>query len=377
MPNLNFILPHWLYWGTLIVFPLIAIYMVKRQQRRGEPHRASLFVAYLFWLCAGMMGLHRFYLRSIWGFAFIPVFLLTLYTTGQIRNMREDVSRTHAAVTASHIDLNHAKIPSGVTVTPEMTDRLKKAEAAEAKSQTDFKAAETEFDRWTSYSRWVAYLLAAMLLVDAILLPGIVRRTNEREVREKHRPVLEVPVTEIAPAGTQEDPTMNIHTRFTDAIDWLCLRVGEHTAYWAVIAVFVYYYEVLARYVFNSPTNWVHESMFLMFGMSYMLSGAYAYHADQHVRVDVFYSKFSRRGKAIADIITSVFFFIFICTMTWTGWTFAWSAYNPGSFGERSFTEWAVQYWPVKMMIPIGAGLLLLQGISKLIKDIIIVTRSA
>jgi TRAP-type mannitol/chloroaromatic compound transport system permease small subunit len=63
--------------------------------------------------------------------------------------------------------------------------------------------------------------------------------------------------------------------------------------------------------------------------------------------------------------------------MLYTGWIFFWSAYNPGGFGERSFTEWAVQYWPVKMMIPIGAGLLLLQGISKLIKDIIIVTRRA
>ena len=81
------------------------------------------------------------------------------------------------------------------------------------------------------------------------------------------------------------------------------------------MAVFVYYYEVIARFVFNSPTNWVHESMFLMFGMQYMLSGAYAYREDQHVRVDVIYAKFSPRGKAIADIITSVFFFIFIGTM--------------------------------------------------------------
>ncbi len=94
-------------------------------------------------------------------------------------------------------------------------------------------------------------------------------------------------------------------------------------AWWAVIAVFVYYYEVIARFVFNSPTNWVHESMFLMFGMQYMMCGAYAYREDQHVRVDVIYSKFSTRGKAIADIITSVFFFIFVGTMLWTGGRFA------------------------------------------------------
>jgi TRAP-type mannitol/chloroaromatic compound transport system permease small subunit len=62
-----------------------------------------------------------------------------------------------------------------------------------------------------------------------------------------------------------------------------------------------------------------------------------------------------------------VFFFIFIGTMLWTGWRFAADAVN---LGEVSFTEWAVQYWPVKLTIPIGAALLLLQGIAKLIKDI-------
>ena len=43
--------------------------------------------------------------------------------------------------------------------------------------------------------------------------------------------------------------------------------------------------------------------------------------------------------------------------------------------GEISFTEWGVQYWPVKLTIPIGAGLLALQGLAKLIKDIVIVTQ--
>lgn len=375
MPNLNFILPHWLYWGTLIVFPLVAIYMVKRQRARGAPHGASVFTAYLFWLCAGIMGIHRFYLRSLWGFAYIPVFLLIIYMSGQIRDHLEDVSRTRAAEVAAQIDLDHAKISPGADVTPDMTALLKKAEAAEAKAKADFNTEQTGLDRWYDYSHYAAILLAAMLLVDAFLIPGLVRKTNAREAREPAVPEIAIP--DVAPAGTAEDPTMHVHTWLTDKIDTLSVRVGEFVAYWGVIAVFVYYYEVIARYVFNSPTNWVHESMFLMFGMSYMLAGAFGYYSDQHVRVDVFYSRWSPRVKAIADIITSVFFFIFIGTMLWTGWIFAWSAYNPGSFGERSFTEWAVQYWPVKMMIPIGAGLLLLQGISKLIKDILLVTRRA
>ena len=129
--------------------------------------------------------------------------------------------------------------------------------------------------------------------------------------------------------------------------------VGEYVSYWAIIAVFAYYYEVIARFVFNSPTNWVHESMFLMFGMQYMLCGAFAYKEDQHVRVDVFYAKLSPRGKAIADIVTSVFFFIFVGTMCRTGARFAMDAV---SVGEHSFTEWGIQYWPVKLAIPDRRG---------------------
>ena len=88
MPSLNFVLPHWLYWGTLIVFPLIAWALVARQRRRGVPRGPSLFIAYLFWCTAGFLGLHRIYLKSLWGLVFIPVFLGILYVNDQIRDAR-------------------------------------------------------------------------------------------------------------------------------------------------------------------------------------------------------------------------------------------------------------------------------------------------
>jgi len=370
MPHLNFVLPHWLYWGTLIVFPLIAMYLVKRQRRNGVPRGPSLFIAYLFWLCSGFMGLHRFYLRSLWGFAFIPVFLLALHISDGIRDRREDVSRTHAAYETAAGQVRRLTLPPGVTMTPTETARLEKAKADVTKARSEADAELARMERWQSYSRWVAIFLAAMLVVDAFLLPGLVRRAGEREAAERANAPPETAVPDVPPAGTHEDPTLYFHTRVTDALEWLNIRAGEFVAYWALISVFAYYYEVIARYVLNSPTNWVHESMFLMYGMQYMLCGAYAYREDQHVRVDVFYSKFSPRGKAIADIVTSVFFFIFILTMLWTGSRFALDAINNH---EVSFTEWGVQYWPVKLMLPIGAALMALQGLSKLIKDIVFV----
>ncbi len=368
MPSLNFVLPHWLYWGTLIVFPLIAMYMIKRQKERGVPQGPSLFIAYMFWLCSGFMGLHRLYLRSLWGFAFIPVFLVILYANGEIRDRREDVSRTRAAVESSHTAIRRAQIPPNTTATPEMLETLKKAQSEAKTAEQQFAEAEGDLDRWHGYSRWLAILMAAMLLADAVLLPREVRRVAEREAAERrlHPPPAEI-VVDVPQQGTQEDPTLGMHTWFTDKIELVNVRAGEFAAYWAVISVFVYYYEVIARFAFNSPTNWVHESMFLMYGMQYMLAGAYAYREDQHVRVDVIYTKFSPRGKAVADIVTSVFFFIFIGVMFWTSWRFAADSINND---EHSFTEWGVQYWPIKLMMPIGAGLLFLQGVSKLIKDI-------
>jgi TRAP-type mannitol/chloroaromatic compound transport system permease small subunit len=369
MPSLNFVLPHWLYWGTLLVFPLIAIYLVNRQKERGVPQGPSLFIAYLFWLCSGFLGLHRLYLRSAWGFIFIPVFLVILYANGEIRDRREDVSRTRAAVESAHTAIRRAQIPVNSVATPEMTEQLKKAQDEGGTAEREFAEAEGDLGRWRGYSHWLAILLAAMLLVDAVLLPAAVRRARDREAVERrlHPPPPEI-VADVPQQGTQEDPTLGLHTWFTDKIELVNLRAGEFGAYWAVISVFVYYYEVIARFAFNSPTNWVHESMFLMYGMQYMLAGAYAYREDQHVRVDVIYTKFSPRGKAIADIVTSVFFFIFIGVMFWTSWRFAADAIGND---EHSFTEWGVQYWPIKLMMPIGAGLLFLQGVSKLIKDIV------
>ena len=372
MPSLPFVLPHWLYWTTLVVFPLVAIYFVARQKKYGSPKGASLFVAYMFWMCSGFMGLHRFYLKSALGFVFIPVFLLILYMNGDIRERREDVSRTRAAVEHSHVEVNRTKPSAGETPTAEAADRLAKAQAAATTTEADFKAAEGELERVHGYSRALALLMAAMLVVDAVLLPFLVRRTNAQEAAEHVAPPLAVQMPDVPAIGTHEDPTLGMHNWFTDKIEWVNVRVGEFVAYWAVISVFGYYYEVIARFVFNSPTNWLHESMFLMYGMQYMLAGAYTYREDQHVRVDVFYTKFSQRGKAVADIITSAFFFIFVGTLLWTSWKFASDAV---SLREVSFTEWGVQYWPVKLTMVIGAALLLSQGLSKLIKDIAILTR--
>jgi TRAP-type mannitol/chloroaromatic compound transport system permease small subunit len=371
MPSFTFVLPHWVYWGTLLLFPLIAMYMVSRQRRRGAPQEPILFNAYLFWLTSGFMGLHRMYLKSWWGFLYLPFFVAVLYCNGEVRDSREDVSRTTAELEQAQRAVKVAEPIDAAAPTPEERKALAEAQTAVGKKQSEFNVALGVQDHWKRIAGWIAVVVAAMLVVDAFLLPGLVRRRRANAAAAGYAtdPVTHDPV--VPAQGTAEDPTIRMRTPFTDWIDRINGKAGEYVAYWAVIAVFAYFYEVLARFVFNSPTNWVHESMFLMFGMQYMISGAYAYRDDQHVRVDVFYSKFSMRGKAMADVVSSLFFFIFAITLLWTGWRFAADAV---ANGEVSFTEWGIQYWPVKLTLPIGAALIILQGVSKLIKDIMILT---
>ena len=373
MPSLSFVLPHWLYWGVLLVFPAIAMFFVARQTRNPPDRRPSLFIAYLFWLLAGFLGIHRFYLRSGWGFVFIPVFLAILYCNGQIREVRDDESRPFAALQQAQYAAELAK-PRTDPPSPEAAKEFAEAQATTRKLDVEYQAAKGVRDHWKNLASAGAIALALMLLVDGALLPGLVRRRRALELAEPEHEVVHPEPPALHEGGVGEDPTMGLRNPLTDVIERVNEAAGKYVAWWALIAVFGYYYEVIARFVFNSPTNWLHESMFLMFGMQYMLCGAFAYKEDQHVRVDVFYAKFSSRGKAMADIFTSIFFFIFTVTMLWTTTRFAMDSV---SVGEHSFTEWGVEYWPIKLTMPVGAALMVLQGVAKLLKDIMLVTRKA
>ena len=373
MPSINFILPHWMYWGILLLFPIVAMVFVARQKRLGAPHEPLLFNAYLFWLLSGFMGLHRMYLKSWWGFVYVPLFLGIVWCNSEVRETREDVSRTGAEYEQMLTAVKRAQPIDAAAATADERKALADAQAAANAKKTAFDAAQRIQDDWKGIARNIGIVVLVLLLIDAVLMPALVRKRRAQATAAGYAadPVTHEP--DVPQQGTAEDPTLRIRTPFTDWIDRMNAKAGEYVAYWAIVAVFAYYYEVLARFVFNSPTNWVHESMFLMFGMQYMISGAYAYREDQHVRVDVFYSKFSTRGKAMADIVSSVFFFIFTITMLWTGWRFAADAV---ANHESSFTEWGIQYWPVKLTLPLGAALIVLQGVSKLIKDIAILNRT-
>jgi TRAP-type mannitol/chloroaromatic compound transport system permease small subunit len=153
----------------------------------------------------------------------------------------------------------------------------------------------------------------------------------------------------------------------TRVLDWLSEQSGLFVALWTVNAVCAYFFEVVARYIFNAPTIWVHQASFLMFGMQYLLAGAFAYLHGDHVRVDVLYVKFPKRGQAGLDVFTSIFFFICALALLGSSWRFFIDAFNMFEVTEET---WRVQLYPVKGTMVVGGVLLVLAGVSKLLKDL-------
>ncbi len=374
MPDLTFIMPHWVYWSGLVLFPLLAMYMVRRQTTAPPGARVSLPVGYLLWLTGGFVGVHRFYLRSLWGLIYIPLFVAIVVISNPAGRRALDIlSDARRDLLGAEFDIE--RFQKAVAEGAEgAAEKLAKAEQALAEGMAGMAEATAAVDEWQMVSGGFALAIALLLLIDAVLLPRLVRRRAKVEAEAATDIAGEAtpePIHDVELAGTHEDPTLRVRSRVTDIIDAISGWSGEFVCYWSLIAVFIYYYEVLARYVFNSPTNWAHESMFLMFGMQYMISGAYALREDSHVRVDVVYLHLSERAKVMTDLVTSIFFFIFAGALLVTGWIFLKDSID---VWEVSFTEWAIQYWPVKISIVLGALLILLQGFSKLIKDLILLT---
>ncbi len=154
---------------------------------------------------------------------------------------------------------------------------------------------------------------------------------------------------------------------FTAILDKISVASGYLVAFWTVNAVVAYFYEVIMRYLFNMPTIWVHEACFLLFGMQYLLSGAFTLKDEGHVRVDVLYVKLPPRGRVGMDIFTSVFAFVFVIALAGTSLTFFEQSY---SMNETTVETWGVQYWPVKGAMLLGSVLLFFATISKVTKDI-------
>jgi TRAP-type mannitol/chloroaromatic compound transport system permease small subunit len=149
-------------------------------------------------------------------------------------------------------------------------------------------------------------------------------------------------------------------------IDGVNRWVGEILSYFLFLMFGLLMLEVLLRYIFNAPTVWANELSQFVFGSYAVLSGGYILLGGGHVNVDIVYSHLSVKRKAALDISTSILFFLFCGLLLYFGSAMAFESLITL---EHSQSAWDPPIYPVKLMIPLGALLVILQGLSKLILD--------
>jgi TRAP-type mannitol/chloroaromatic compound transport system permease small subunit len=153
------------------------------------------------------------------------------------------------------------------------------------------------------------------------------------------------------------------------AIDRFTDRSGTMFSWITVILVLSVSYEVIARYAFNAPTIWVFDVTYMAYGMLFMLGAAYALHKGAHIRTDFFWEHFSTRKKGWIDTLSYLLFFFpgltAILVISGDEALYSWR------INETSDqTPWRPILWPFKAIVPLACLLLLIQGVSELLKSL-------
>ena len=167
--------------------------------------------------------------------------------------------------------------------------------------------------------------------------------------------------------------TENIAAHFLSlarGIDRLNQFVGRHV-YWLILAaVVVSAGNATVRYVAGNSSNAWLELQWVLFSAVFLLCAGYTLLHHQHVKVDILYSRLSRRSQLWIDIFGTVFFLLPMSALVvWLSWPVFVAAYQSG---EVSGNTGGLPLWWARLLVPVGFFLLLLQGISELIKRVAI-----
>ena len=150
-------------------------------------------------------------------------------------------------------------------------------------------------------------------------------------------------------------------------IDYISLKTGRATMYLVFVMMFILILSFVTRNIINIPLIWIIEmAQFVMTGY-YLLGGGYSMLADDHVRMDLIYSKLKDKTKALLDSLTSVFLVFYLVVLFYGSIS---SLTYTIETNQRLFTAWAPYVWPIKSVMTFGIGLMLLQSIAIFFKDI-------
>ena len=146
-------------------------------------------------------------------------------------------------------------------------------------------------------------------------------------------------------------------------------KIVKYSGYLAsalLIAIgFIVSYEVIMRYLFNSPTIWVNEvSRFLQIWATY-LALTYSFHKQDFIRITVVYDRLNETGKKILDFISFIFIIIFSCFVVYYGWLIA---YDSLKVGRTSSTILDVPSFLTELAIPLCFAFLVIRVILEAIR---------
>jgi TRAP-type mannitol/chloroaromatic compound transport system permease small subunit len=157
--------------------------------------------------------------------------------------------------------------------------------------------------------------------------------------------------------------------KFLMAVDRLTTFAGRFFA-WSIVALtLLVSWEVFSRYFLNHPHPWALDAQIMLYGILFMMAGAYTLAHQGHVRGDVLYGALSPRTQAGIDLVLFVFFYLpGVLALTWAGWTYANESL---AIRENTFSPDPLPLYPFKFVIPAAGFLLLLQGIVEILRCVV------
>lgn len=159
-------------------------------------------------------------------------------------------------------------------------------------------------------------------------------------------------------------------------IDAFIERVGRYTSWLVLVMVILGVWNVFGRYLGriignNFSSNAYIETQWYIFDLIFFLGAAYTLKHNEHVRVDVFYSNWPPRRKALADFLGTIFFLIPFCIIVII---FSWDTIIASwQIREVSPDPGGLPRYPIKAMIIVGFVLVIIQGISQAIQNLAII----
>ena len=162
--------------------------------------------------------------------------------------------------------------------------------------------------------------------------------------------------------------------KFVQVINFISEFSGQVVKFLVVALIIVLCYEVTSRYVFGNPTIWALETSKMLMGTFGAIGWSYTYLHDGHVRVDVLYSRFSRKVKAWINVLLSIIFLFPICAILISS-GIKWLAFSL-RLGEKMVeSSWLPPAAPFRAILLAAFSLFALQGISQFIQELYFIIR--